>query len=161
MRVATVKFPTWLLPILLAGCEGNQSALSPHGFGAREIAELSWILFGLGAAVLALVLVAVALAIRGSPTTRSRLAGRRTVILGGIALPAFTLTGLLGYAVWLTDARSAQPDRGKDVAIDIVGEQWWWRVAYASAEGSRIGSANEVRIPVGTDVEFTLRSADV
>lgn len=47
------------------------------------------------------------------------------------------------------------------VQIEVVGEQWWWRVIYRDDEGRRIESANEIRIPVGREVEFKLTSADV
>ncbi len=51
--------------------------------------------------------------------------------------------------------RSRMPCRSR-----CVGEQWWWRVRY-SRTAARCESANEIRIPVGRDVVFSLRSADV
>ena len=45
--------------------------------------------------------------------------------------------------------------------IEVIGEQWWWRVAYLAADGRTIASANEIRIPVGRPVEFALKTADV
>jgi cytochrome c oxidase subunit 2 len=43
----------------------------------------------------------------------------------------------------------------------VTGEQWWWRLTYSGANGTPIASANEIRIPVGQDVLFTLNTADV
>jgi cytochrome c oxidase subunit 2 len=45
--------------------------------------------------------------------------------------------------------------------LAISGEQWWWRVTYTTADGRRVESANELRIPVGRPVRIELTSADV
>jgi cytochrome c oxidase subunit II len=134
-----------------------QSVLSPHGFPAAPIATLAWTLFVFGSVVLLLVILAVWLAIRGTPRTRAVLAGERSILAFGLVLPAAALTLLLGYGVWLTRAQLAQS--GADVRIDVTGEQWWWRVVYDGAQP--VASANEIRIPVGRRVDFTLTSADV
>jgi cytochrome c oxidase subunit 2 len=92
---------------------------------------------------------------------RLRLATESTVIAGGIAFPAIVLSALLGYGVWLTRA-SVSVLHERDLArIEVVGEQWWWRVVYSGGDGRRIAAANEIRIPVSKEVAFTLKSADV
>lgn len=146
---------------LTAACRNDQSVLFPQGPRAAQIAHLAWLMFGLGAAVLAIVVIALLLALRGRSRIRSWLAGRAAVIAGGIVFPALTLTALLGYGVWVmrADLRTFVSDEVQ--RIEIVGEQWWWRVAYVVTDGTRLASANEVRIPVGREVEFTLKSADV
>jgi cytochrome c oxidase subunit 2 len=53
------------------------------------------------------------------------------------------------------------PAAASPIAIEVVGEQWWWRVTYAGPGGTTIASANEMRMPVGRPVAFTLKSADV
>ena len=134
-----------------------QSVLTPQGPQAGQIATLAWILFALGAAVLAIVMAALWLAIRGSPRLRAILARERTILALGLAFPAVTLTLLLGYGVWLM-----RPQAGTDVRalqVEVSGEQWWWRVAYAGA--APFASANEITIPVGRPVDFTLKAADV
>jgi cytochrome c oxidase subunit 2 len=148
------------LGLAVAGCWNDQAVLAPHGPHAVEIAQLAWLLFAVGTAVLVLVVLALWLAIRGGPAIRSRLAGERTVVAGGLVFPAITLTGLLVYdvAAMRADLRSS----GGDVErIEVVGEQWWWRVAYAGRDGRPFASANEIRIPVDRAVEFSLASADV
>lgn len=148
--------------VLLGGCGRDvQSVLSPGGIQAGQIADLAWLLFGFGTVVLAIVIAAVWLAIRGSSRTRRMLAQERAVIALGIVFPAVTLTLLLGYGVWLMRSHL---DLGRDrnaVGIEVVGEQWWWRVTYSGADGKPVASANEVRIPVGMPVTFTLKAADV
>jgi cytochrome c oxidase subunit 2 len=146
---------------LLCGCSERQSALAPRGPGAAQIAQLSWVLFATGTVILLAVLVILWLAIYGSAPTRARLARPGAVVVGGIALPAVVLTGLLGYGIWLTRGSVLAPGGVDPVRIEVVGEQWWWRVAYLTSDHGRVSSANEIRIPVGRPVEFVLSSADV
>jgi cytochrome c oxidase subunit II len=74
-------------------------------------------------------------------------------------VPAITLTGLLGVSsCMLAGARVS----GGDVErIEVVGEQWWWRLTYGGGGDPSFASANEIRVPAGRAIEFTLRSADV
>ena len=59
------------LALGLAGCGTDvQSVLAPGGPQAGQIATLAWLLFGFGAVVLAIVIAALWLAIRGSPRLR-------------------------------------------------------------------------------------------
>jgi cytochrome c oxidase subunit 2 len=148
--------------VLLGGCGRDvQSALAPKGLQAEQIAELAWLLFGFGAVVLALVIAAVWLAIRGSSRTRQILAQENVVIALGIAFPALTLTLLLGYGVWLTRSHIDLARDRDAIGIEVIGEQWWWRVTYSGPDGTPIASANEIRIPVGMPVTFKLKAADV
>lgn len=148
--------------LLLAGCGRDvQSVMAPLGIQAGQIAELAWLLFGFGALVLAIVIAAVWLAIGGSSRVRRMLARENTVIAFGIAFPVVTLTLLLGYGVWLMRSHLETPRDRNTFSIEVVGEQWWWRVIYLRPDGSSIASANEIRIPVGVPVAFKLKAADV
>lgn len=148
------------LCVLLSGCSDVQSALAPMGPDAARIFILAGILFAGAAAVMAIALAAIWIALRGSPDARRCLASDRAVIVGGIVFPTVTLVALLAYGVWVMRANIAPVDAAA-VQIEVVGEQWWWRVVYRDAEGRRVESANEIRIPVGREVEFRLSSADV
>ena len=145
----------------LGGCGDNQSVLNPKGPDALELAHLSWLLFIGGTAILLLVFVVAALAIFGSPRARAAIASPHTVVWAGIALPIVVLTALLVYGVWLTRSQQAHVADDTALRIEVVGEKWWWRVAYRDSRGALIHSANEIRIPVGRSVLFTLTSADV
>jgi cytochrome c oxidase subunit 2 len=134
-----------------------QSVLAPHGPQAGQIATLAWVLFAFGAVILALVIAAIWLAMRGRPRIREALARERTVTVLGLALPVVTLSSLLGAGVWLTRAQTAHTDDA--LRIEVTGEQWWWRVVYDGPTPTT--SANEIRIPVGQPVDFTLKAADV
>ena len=146
---------------LIGGCGDKQSVLNPKGPEALQLAHLSWLLFAFGTIVLLIVVLATAVAIRGPQPLRALLASARTVVWAGIVFPAVTLTALLGYGVWLTRASTAIPGADGALRIDVVAEQWWWRVTYPQAGGSRIVTANEIRIPAGRPILFTLQSADV
>jgi cytochrome c oxidase subunit 2 len=149
----------FLLAGLLAGCQAEQSALEPHGDQAAAIADVAWLLFAMAGAVMTIVLLAVALAISAPEGVRRMLAGSPAVIVGGIAFPVVVLSFLLFHGLSLTESesRSGNPD----LRIDVTGEQWWWRVTYFGEDGKPIRSANEIRMPVGANVEFTLTTADV
>jgi cytochrome c oxidase subunit II len=161
MKQWPFRLGTPMACLLLAGCRDVQSVLAPQGPSAAQIANLAWLLFGVGALASAIVIVALWLAMRGSPRMRSRLAAEGAVIAGGIVFPAVTLTGLLAYDAWLMRAGGHARDENDMARIEIVGEQWWWRVGYADVDGGVLASANEIRIPVGREIEFTLKSADV
>lgn len=149
-------------PVLLGGCGRDvQSVMAPRGIQAQQIADLAWLLFGFGAVVLAIVIAAAWLAIRGSSQIRRMLAQENAVIALGIVFPTVTLTLLLGYGVWLMRSHLDLAQDRNAVNIEVIGEQWWWRVTYSAADGTRIASANEIRIPVGMPVTFILKAADV
>lgn len=151
-----------LAAIPLVGCGRDvQSVMTPQGIQAGQIAELAWLLFGFGALVLVLVIAAVWLAIGGSTRIRQKLARENTVIALGIVFPVAALTLLLGYSAWLMRSHIHAPRDRDAINIEVVGEQWWWRVTYLRPDGSSVASANEIRIPVGVPVAFRLRAADV
>jgi cytochrome c oxidase subunit 2 len=153
----------WLpiVTIAIAGCGERQSVLNPAGPEAYQLTQLTWLLFGFGAAVLAIVVLAAVAAMHGPARLRAMLASARMVVWAGIFFPAVALTGLLGYGVWLTRASIANPGDESMLRIVVTGEQWWWRVDYPQPAGEPIATANEIRIPVGRPISFELRSADV
>jgi cytochrome c oxidase subunit 2 len=139
--------------------ESIQSALSPHGPNAAIAAEIAVVLFAGGGLVFLLVMALAAWAVFGG--RREWLAGRAAVVAGGIAFPTVCLFALLVYTL-LAAGRIADAHGDPALRIEVVGEQWWWRVHYLDAAGERdFATANELRIPVGRTVEIVLRSADV
>ncbi|KAF5885484.1 cytochrome B, partial [Rhizobium sp. PEPV16] len=82
---------------------------------------------------------------------------------GGVAFPTVVLLLLLGYAVWLMPAiRPWNPLAEKDGAIEVTGEQFWWRIRYpAVGDQPAFETANEIRLPVGRPATFSLKATDV
>jgi cytochrome c oxidase subunit II len=155
-------------PLLLVGaafltsCREHPAVLSPSSVEAGAIAQLSWVLFMGGAVILLLVTAAAGMAMFGPRAIRLHLAAPRMVIIAGIAFPAIVLSTLLLLNIeLLKSAAQPAPDTTNAVRITVTGEQWWWRVVYDGPGGTAVETANEIRIPVGRDVIFTLRSADV
>lgn len=146
--------------LLLAACRGSQSALAPDGDEAGRVALLSWILFAGATAIFLIVVAAITLALAGPASARRALSKELSIRIGGLAFPIVTLTLLLGYGVWLMRETIAG-DRQPALQIEVRGEQWWWRIAYRAPDGSFIADANQLRIPVGREVELELSSADV
>ena len=144
----------------LAGCGADiQSVLVPRGSEAGQIATLAWLLFGLGVVVLAIVMAATWLAIRGSPRMRAALSRERSILALGLAFPAVMLTLLLGTNAWLMRARLAFGATDA-VQIAVTGEQWWWRVdLWRRRRRSRAPTRSAFRSAVRC--EFTLQAADV
>jgi cytochrome c oxidase subunit 2 len=150
-----------VIAALAAGCRGVQSALDPAADEAARLAALSWSLF-IGAAVIFVgVMLLLAYALVADPHRRRWLGDRRMVVAGGIVFPVATLTALLVFGViLLRDTNAASGD--DPVQIEVVGEQYWWRVRYpADGVEPTLVTANELRVPVGRAVRLSLASADV
>jgi cytochrome c oxidase subunit II len=150
----------WLCP-LVAGCEGVQSALSPAGPVAREIAWLWWGMAIGAAVVFALVLVLLLYAIFRDPQRRRRTRPKRLIYAGGIALPIVTLSVLMPIGVRVGSGATA-PAAPDAIRIHVTGHQWWWDIEYdLGGPSTRFTTANEFYVPTGEPVELILTSRDV
>ena len=92
----------------------------------------------------------------------SEQAGGKIIFWAGVVFPVCVLTALLSFALWMMP--SLRPFAGGDQAamrIDVAASQFWWSVTYRRADGSSVVSANEVRLPVGQRVEFSLTTRDM
>jgi cytochrome c oxidase subunit 2 len=131
--------------------------MSPHGPDAGRTAALAWFMFSLAGLITTVVFVLLVVGLFRDGTRPGRaLDGQRLIIGGGIILPAIVLLTLSGLTVWAlkTDPAGASGD----VAITVIGHQYWWEVRYA---GTPAVTANEIHVPVGTQVRITLESTDV
>lgn len=150
-----------LLALTVAGCGGEPSALDPHGRGAREIAELWWVMFGAGTAVMVLVLVVLIRVARRhravTPADEAERSGRRWVLLGGVVLPIVVIVPISVLTLQTGNALNAPADDDA-VEIELTGVQFWWEVVYPETGAV---TANELHIPVDRDVHITMGSRDV
>lgn len=138
--------------------DGPQSVLAPAGPEAAGIARIAWLMFGGATAIFVFVLVLAAIAVWRSPRW---LAGRSTVVVGGFVFPLVVLSALLADSL-LSSPRTFASMTRPELVVEIVGEQWWWRVEYLDERGEPdFATANELRVPVGAQVELRLKSADV
>lgn len=146
---------------LLAEAPG---VLHPAGSEAHRLAGVSWLLFGLAAAVAVLVfsLLAVGLFRRGDgvdaddESAGSPARDHRFIVAGGLVLPVVVLS-LVGVVTVTTTAALRKHD-AKALVVDIEGRQWFWGIHYAD---SGVNTANLLRLPVDVPVDLVLRSTDV
>jgi cytochrome c oxidase subunit 2 len=92
-----------------------------------------------------------------SAATHQRI--ERTVATG-VFLTVLVLAGFLIYDFGVGRALAQHPQQA--LTIDVTGHQWWWEVQYEDPDPSkRVGTANEIHVPVGVNVQLKLRAADV
>jgi cytochrome c oxidase subunit II len=131
--------------------------LHPEGPAAREIAQLWWLLFGVGMVVFVATMVALALGMwLGRGGSERRPLGQPFIVWAGIILPAVILVVTLYFALAATPTMYVPEDTS--VTIEVVGHKWWWEVRYPD---HGIVTANEIYIPTGRPVRFELWTADV
>lgn len=136
------------------------ATLDPSGSAAREIADLWWLLVGLGAVAFVVVAVGLGIGLVRRPADDgdvARPAAGRWLIGGGVVLPTVLIVVVLVATVASMRAVSSEPSDDA-VRIEVTGHQWWWEVRYPD---DGVVTANEVHIPAGRDVVLELRSADV
>lgn len=148
-----------LLMALLPACDGPLSALAPAGVDAERIATLFWVM-AIGAVVIwaAVMLSALyAVSSKRRPTERT---ANLFIIGGGVVAPVVVLTVLL---IWGLSVLPKLLDTGPDEQprVEVIGEQWWWRMRYHLDDGRTVELANELRLPVGRRSAVAVESIDV
>jgi cytochrome c oxidase subunit II len=161
MVVSTRRALSLCILLILAACEGPQSALDTAGSAAREIASLWWLLAS-GAVVIFLIVIGCAVyATRVAPRAHPDFAGTWFILGGGVLLPVVVLTLLLTHS-FLLGRDLSRPLPPGTLRIEVVGKQWWWEVRYfLPGRDEPVVSANELRLPAGEAVELYLSSSDV
>lgn len=145
--------------LFVAGCNPEQSALHTASDPAGAIATLFWVMAGGTVLIWAVVMGAAFYAVLGSKRPQSERFADRFTLIGGVVFPVVVLTALLVFGLSLLP--SWNEDDAADVRIQVTAEQYWWRVAYEMADGTRVETANEVHLPVEATAEFLIDSSDV
>jgi cytochrome c oxidase subunit II len=158
---------------VLAALSPCQAALFPmdylhaDGLMAKRILPLTQALLIVSAIVVvivaALVLIPIlrhgrSAVVAATPIQEN---GGRGWISIGVGLSTVVLVGLI---IWtsITMAQIANPPSQPGLSIEVRGHQWWWEFAYQNDDPSKIFvTANEIHIPVGKPVRFTLNGEDV
>lgn len=150
--------PLLLAIVLLGGCRNTQSVLAPNSDITDRLTLLTMVLV-VGATIIFIgVLALVAISIAGSDRARERLAHPKAIVVGGVIFPIVTLTALLAYGLTLIPTK-AEAESPLEIAVE--GEQWWWRITYPLSDGTKVETANELRLPAGRPVRISLTTADV
>jgi cytochrome c oxidase subunit 2 len=158
------KWTTLALAVpLLAACDGPQSALSPAGPMARDVANVWWAMFGFSVVVLLVVSALWIYAMLRRPRTHTaeeaKRINRRWIIGGGLILPTVTIIALLAFGIPTGRGMLPLPVEGEQpLRIQVIGHQWWWEVRYPE---SGVVTANQFILPVDRPVDVEVTSADV
>jgi cytochrome c oxidase subunit II len=139
-------------------------ALDPQGPVSGAMADLFWLMLGLGAVVFVVVVVVLILGLlrrgrEGEPQADRQRPDRfgRWFVVGGVVAPLVILLVVFGATV---NAMRFVPTTAPPEAlvIEVVGHQFWWEVRYPDAG---ITTTNELHLPVGRRINLQLTSADV
>jgi cytochrome c oxidase subunit 2 len=139
-------------------------ALDPQGPVSGAMADLFWLMLGLGAVVFVVVVVVLILGLlrrgrEGEPQADRQRPDRfgRWFVVGGVVAPLVILIIVFGATV---NAMRFVPTTAppETLVIEVVGHQFWWEVRYPDAG---ITTTNELHIPVGRRINLQLTSADV
>lgn len=136
-------------------------SLDPQGPVAEAMADLWWLMLGLGVAVFVVFAVLLVIGLFRRPAEHEGLDAQprvgRWIVGGGVVMPLIVLSVVFGATVYAMRAvpTTAPPDA---LVVEIVGHQWWYEVSYPD-EG--VATVNELHIPVGRPVALQLTSADV
>lgn len=146
--------------LLVPACAGPQSALDPAGPSAEAIATTWWLMFGVGAVVWGLVVVAVLLALRRG-RGMSHAAGTRLIVVAGGIVPTVLLAALLAYGTY-TSGRVTGRDADVDHVVRVTARQWQWVFEHLDDDGRVLArSIDRLSLPLGAMVEFHVGSDDV
>ncbi|MEY2567947.1 MAG: cytochrome c oxidase subunit [Actinomycetota bacterium] len=161
MRRRAAAAAAVLTSVALVACsnEHSPSVLDPSGTEARKLEGVWWLMFGLAAAVYAIVAGLILFAIvrnRRRGPRESRINDNAFIVIGGLGLPLVILT-VIAFVTVQTTTEVRQPESGA-MRVDVRGHDWWWEVRYPD---TGIVTANEIHIPVGRQVAVHIRTADV
>jgi cytochrome c oxidase subunit II len=139
-------------------------ALDPQGPVSEAMANLFWLMLGLGGAVFVAVVVVLGLGLfrrrpvgEPQPDRQGRDSFGRWFVVGGVVVPLVILVVVFGATVRAMRfvPTSAPPEA---LVIEVVGHQFWWEVRYPEQE---VTVRDELHLPVGRRVNLQLSSADV
>jgi cytochrome c oxidase subunit 2 len=150
--------------LVLTGCGGKQSPLSPESGPARKIADLWWGMLAASAVVFlgAVVLLLIAWLRRrpGLPLLGERESVSTGLVVGfGIVVPVSALVTLFAVSdIWITGKTEPPKASSTGLTVEVIGHQWFWEVRYP---GTTAVTANEIHIPARTRVNLVGTTADV
>jgi cytochrome c oxidase subunit II len=174
-RNTTLKICAALSFVLCCtSCGGIHNALNPTGPQAQNLSRLWWLFFIVCSVVFVLVMIALLLSLRNRtgepqvatapviepPAEQER--KRRNVVISAVTITVIILFVFLIASYSAGRSMTAELEHKNGLNIELTGHQWWWEVRYDDVDASNIfTTANEIHIPVGVPVTFSLKAADV
>ena len=154
-------------PALLVACnkEDAQSTFGTSGPIANTQADLFIFIFWIAVAVFVLVEGALIYSIvkfrrRGSDDCLpDQTHGNNKLEVIWTIIPVLILIAIAVPTVKIIYDQDGWPtDQGPVLEVKVRAHQWWWEIEYP---GEDVVTANEIRIPVGQWVNFSMHSDDV
>ena len=150
--------------IFLSGCASSPTFLSPNSSVSAAEADLYRIIFYMALGVFVLVegwLLFNIIRFRqrpGDETQPRQIYGNTRLEIIWTAIPVLLVGTLFFFTVRTVNAVASPSAKSADIQVTVVGHRWWWEFDYPALQ---VKTANELHVPVGANVEFTLESADV
>ena len=129
---------------------------------ARSIQHLFWIVIGVAFVFLfgiegALLYVVFRFRARpGDEGDAPQVYGNRRLEVWWTIVPALILVVMFIFTVRAVGEETAVAPNA--LPVTVIGHQWWWEFRYPTLG---VVTANELHVPVGRSIDFTLESADV
>ncbi|HEX5881196.1 MAG TPA: cytochrome c oxidase subunit II [Actinomycetota bacterium] len=148
----------------MVAAQPEGGALDPQGPVSGAMADLFWLMLGLGGAVFVAVVVVLGLGLfrrrpadEGQPDRQQGDSFGRWFVVGGVVVPLVILLIVFGATVRaMRFVPSTAPPEA--LVIEVVGHQFWWEVRYPE---QGVTARDELHLPVGRRVNLQLTSADV
>jgi cytochrome c oxidase subunit 2 len=174
LRSVLQSILTLCATVCLSACGGIQNSINPAGPQADSLSRLWWLMFIVCSVVFVLVMIALLLTLRNrthepqhasapilnpSPQEERR---HRNAVLSAVTITVIILFVFLIVSYSAGRSLTADLAQKNGLSIEVTGHQWWWEVRYNDVDASNIfTTANEIHIPVGVPVLFTLKANDV
>jgi cytochrome c oxidase subunit II len=162
-RLTTAALPA-LAALAFTACDARypNSVFHNHTEFNRDVGFLFNILIYLGTAVFIFVegilLYAIFRYRRRSESDRpEHVHGNTTLEILWTAIPALILA-FIAVPTVRTIFKTQAKAKADALQVEVIGHQWWWEFRYPQY---KITTANELYLPVGRTVNFTLRTEDV
>jgi cytochrome c oxidase subunit II len=149
---------------LLAGCVQNPNSVfhSRTDFN-RDVQSLFTLLIVLGTVVFIFTEAILVYALwkyrsrPGKPRQPEQVHGNTRLEILWTVIPAVVLA-VIAVPTVQTIFRTQGAARADALQIEVVGHQWWWEFRYPQYD---VTTANEVYLPIGRTVNFSLHTHDV
>lgn len=144
--------------------EHPQSIFDPKGVIAQRQMDLTVLILAVAAVVFVfveLLLLYIVLRYRhkgGAPTIPPQTHGNTRLEIAWTIAPALILLVIMVPTVRDIFANATPPEGSNPLAVTVTGHQWWWEFEYPTLG---VVTANELHMPVGQVVNFSLESDDV